>query len=172
MDIYRIPITNGPDVYTLVDEETYLWAATRKWHMDKDGYAQTSILNPATMRWTKRFLHRIIMGEPDGFEVDHINHNRLDNRFSNLRVVTHAQNQLNRRDRSSSTIGGGVRRYGDKFQAYFCGRDTETKKSKNKYLGIFNTLTEARSAVEDAKQSVNSKGIRGGTNEPAAELYK
>lgn len=44
-------------------------------------------------------MHRLILGltSDDGREVDHINHNRLDNRRCNLRVVTAAQNQQNRK---------------------------------------------------------------------------
>jgi hypothetical protein len=54
--------------------------------------------------------HRIIWawvsGEypPDGLEIDHINRVRDDNRLSNLRIVTHSQNSLNR-GRRGSTIG-------------------------------------------------------------------
>ena len=33
---------------------------------------------------------------PDGHELDHINHNRLDNRLENLRLVTRSQNFMNR----------------------------------------------------------------------------
>lgn len=43
------------------------------------------------------YVHRRIMQPPAGLSVDHINGNPLDNRRSNLRVVTHAQNMLNQR---------------------------------------------------------------------------
>ena len=39
------------------------------------------------------YLHRIVLAVDDF--VDHINHNPLDNRKSNLRVVTKSQNQMN-----------------------------------------------------------------------------
>jgi len=41
---------------------------------------------------------------PDG-NVDHINHCRSDNRMENLRVVTHAVNQKNRRLSNNNTSG-------------------------------------------------------------------
>lgn len=34
---------------------------------------------------------------PEGMEIDHINHNRFDNRIENLRCVTHSENQQNQR---------------------------------------------------------------------------
>jgi hypothetical protein len=44
--------------------------------------------------------------QPDG-QVDHINHDRSDNKIENLRVVTNQQNQMNRRytGNSSGVIG-------------------------------------------------------------------
>lgn len=41
-------------------------------------------------------IHRVIMGKKPGYEVDHINRDKLDNRRSNLRFVTHQQNLSNR----------------------------------------------------------------------------
>lgn len=43
------------------------------------------------------YLHRAIMKPSEGFVVDHIDGSTLDNRRSNLRVVTHAQNMQNRK---------------------------------------------------------------------------
>ena len=45
---------------------------------------------------TTLYMHRLIMGEPKGKQVDHWNHDTLDNRRSNLRIVTNRQNNENR----------------------------------------------------------------------------
>jgi hypothetical protein len=42
-------------------------------------------------------LHREIMGNPKGYEVEHANNNGLDCRRSNLRLATRSQNMANRR---------------------------------------------------------------------------
>ena len=50
-------------------------------------------------------LHRFIMNCPDDMMVDHINHNPLDNRKSNLRIVTNQQNSMNKGLQSNNTSG-------------------------------------------------------------------
>lgn len=44
------------------------------------------------------YLHRFVTNPGPGLEVDHSNHNSLDNTSANLRVVTHRENQQNRKD--------------------------------------------------------------------------
>jgi hypothetical protein len=50
-------------------------------------------------------LARVIMQPPDGMEVDHWDHLPLDNRRSNLRIVTPNENSRNRRTRPNNTSG-------------------------------------------------------------------
>ncbi|MDU7405660.1 MAG: HNH endonuclease signature motif containing protein [Citrobacter portucalensis] len=42
---------------------------------------------------------------PDRMEIDHINHDRLDNRIENLRLVSHQDNAKNRSKTSRNTSG-------------------------------------------------------------------
>jgi AP2 domain len=54
---------------------------------------------------TFKYLHRIIMGHPIGLNIDHKNHNGLDNRRDNLRVATKMQNCHNMAIKSNSKSG-------------------------------------------------------------------
>jgi len=50
-------------------------------------------------------LHRYIMDCPSGLVVDHINHDTMDNRRKNLRIVTSVQNGQNRLMAKNNTSG-------------------------------------------------------------------
>jgi hypothetical protein len=51
-------------------------------------------------------LHRFLLDFPDGFMIDHINHNTLDNRSCNLRLADNRLNQSNRDQVTSSKYTG------------------------------------------------------------------
>ena len=59
---------------------------------DRNGYALSNTKNGRVL------MHHLIIGRPpEGMYIDHINRDRLDNRSSNLRIVTVRQNNLNRK---------------------------------------------------------------------------
>jgi len=80
-----------------VDHEDVLRIAEFNWTLTKQGYAITSGGNKVI------YLHRLIMDAPIGKCVDHINGDRTDNRKSNLRICTQAQNLYNSTAQSTST---------------------------------------------------------------------
>lgn len=94
-------------------------------------------------------LHRLVTNAPDGLVVDHINHNPLDNRLSNLRVCTQSENMCNTVNRSDNTSGyKGV--YWDKSRGLWMA--SIQVKNKSKHLGRFPDINDAiearRKAVE------------------------
>ena len=63
----------------------------------QDGYPIVSIPGRRTMKLVHRLVAEAFIDNPRGcLEVDHINHNRQDNRVENLRWVTREENMVNR----------------------------------------------------------------------------
>lgn len=75
------------------------------WRVHQHEYVSTSIYDPNTKKITQIQLHRLIMNPLPEQEVDHINHIPYDNRKSNLRITTTAQNQMNSIISSRNTSG-------------------------------------------------------------------
>lgn len=82
-------------------------------------------------------LHRYILNPPPNFLVDHINRNTLDNRISNLRVVTPRENTCNMVTNTSGCAGVGYHKATQRWRAYY------NNKNKHISLGYYNTKEEA-----------------------------
>ena len=100
----HIPLTQGK--VAIVDDKDYEYLNQWKWYAHKKGntyYARRSInykLNGKKKTRTIQ-MHNIVLSKTDvSKEIDHKNHNGLDNRLSNLRICTHAQNLANQRIRT------------------------------------------------------------------------
>ena len=85
----RIPLTQGQ--YALVDGEDYEKLNIHKWYAcyrdNTQSYRAVKTIYPDG-RPVQLIMSRYIMGEPKGMQVDHRNHNTLDNQKSNLRICT------------------------------------------------------------------------------------
>ena len=108
-------------------------------------------------------LHRVLMLATDGQSVDHINHNGLDNRISNLRICTNKQNCANLRPRKKARSGYiGV--YFDKekgtYRAYIC------QNGRNVYGGAFKNAIDAAKARD--KLALSFRGEFANLNFPEA----
>lgn len=83
--------------HTIVDDEDYPGLKDVRWHMATGGYAITLVKNRFTGKYYGLKMSNAIIWSPNGYMIDHINHDRLDNRRKNLRIVTCRQNLYNRR---------------------------------------------------------------------------
>lgn len=79
-----------------IDEEDLELVTGRRWHINSGGYAVWRG-NLDGRKQTLR-MHRLIARCPDELIVDHLNHDRLDNRRTNLRVTTQSENLRNKTD--------------------------------------------------------------------------
>lgn len=89
------------DKFFTIDDEDFELVSKYKWYLSTHGYAKTTIHKKETTKLDKNrniniAVHRLIMGNPEGKQIDHINRNRLDNRKSNLRLATHTENNWNK----------------------------------------------------------------------------
>lgn len=140
-DAIAIPLGNGGQA--LVDAADLQLVAAIRWRRSNKGYATGRWPGPdGQMR--SSFMHRLILGAPPGLQVDHINHDRLDNRRSNLRLATGSQNNANRRHADGKYRGVIYNRGKRKWQAYLGVRGRQL------HLGYFETAEQAAAAYNDA----------------------
>ena len=101
-----------------------------------------------------RVAWKLMTGEWPQAEIDHINRNRADNRWCNLREATKAQNAQNRAAHSNNHLKvRGVRQRPDgSFEPRIM------KEGRAIYLGVYPTLEEAVAVRKQAEQRIFSHG--------------
>lgn len=134
-----IPLTQGQ--VAIVDAEDYERLSKYKWYGAKTrgNYYAYRNRNNRTVS-----MHREIMGEPKGMCVDHKDGNGLNNRKSNLRICTVAQNIRNRR-----LVGGSSRYKGVYFQKSINKWKADiTFNGRRIYIGCFADEIDAAKAYD------------------------
>lgn len=117
-----------------------------KWYLRKNKDTQYVM---GTVNSRKVFLHRFILNASKGQVVDHINGDTLDNRDSNIRICSQADNCRNRIYKTSKGKIPGI------YQQY--GKNSNwsvriTYNYKDYHVGTFKTYEEAVAARLQAEQ--------------------
>lgn len=126
-----VPLTR--DKFAVVDQDDWYRVKHHKWRYMTNGYAAKEDDKQSVL------LHHEIVWCPEGFEVDHINGDKLDNRKQNLRVCTRAQNQANVGVTSRNKSG---------FKGVSFDRGKWVARTKGVHLGRFTDPVEAARAYD------------------------
>lgn len=122
----------------IIDSDDVEKCKKYKWHIKNDGRNKYAISNGSK----RVFLHRLIMNYYDtGMDIDHINRNGLDNRKSNLRIVTRSRNIMNQDETNGIKIAPS-----GNYQVAI-GKDYKTI-----YIGTYNSFEEAYIARKEAEE--------------------
>lgn len=142
------------------------WAGKEAGTIGPYGYRMVTIFNRHFA--AHRIAWCITHGQWPSEQIDHVNGQRDDNRLSNLRAATHAQNQRNMRISRSNTSGvTGV---------YWCRRTNRWKaeislRSRKVYVGVFRDLAAAEAAIR-AKRSELGFSDRHGREGPDYDRWR
>ena len=129
-----------------IDSDDYENVHQYSWYQTSNGYIATRDREKGGELLT---LHRKVMGARDDELVDHINHDKTDNRKQNLRIVTRSQNQQNMKVPSHNS--SGVR--GVSWSNYHQNWVTQIwVDGEHHYLGAYKNFDDAVAARKAAEE--------------------
>lgn len=131
------------------DKEDYDLIKDYCWYINDRGYVATNI--PCDKGQWKITMHRLIMDVLDNSDmvVDHIYHNKYDNRKSQLRIVNNQQNAFNHSKLLNNTSGNNGVYWHKKHQKWeaLIGYN-----NKIIYLGLFENKEDAIKVRREAEE--------------------
>jgi len=130
----------------LIDAEDAVVAISRAWYLLRPRERQGPYVVAAG---SKSFLHRLLLNPPTGIVVDHINHDTLDNRRSNLRMVSNMANMQNRVGPNRNSKSGVLGVTWDAARGTWAA--WVHHEGRTRFLGRFATVDEAAQAVRNAR---------------------
>lgn len=144
----------SPTKVTIVDDEDFEFLSQWNWGFDgRYAYRRIHLGMDGKKQITQKiYIHKIINATPEGFDTDHINRDKLDNRGVNLRTATRSQNGINK-----PKLPGATSRY--KGVCWHSQRGkwrAEIKRNGvKKYLGVFDSEEAAAEAYRKAANEIS-----------------
>ncbi len=130
----RLSLLGRADDFTfLISKSSLEKVIKHQWYLDGNGY-------PKSYKARGHTLHRYLLGkQEEGYVIDHINRNKLDNRLENLRIITAKENSYNRTKSVSSknSYKGIIQKPNNKY--YACISKDKIKSE----IGPFDTEEDA-----------------------------
>lgn len=94
----------------------------------------------------KIYMHRFILSPADGIDIDHIDHNGLNNSRANLREATSAENSRNTKKRASKTSSAFK---GVSWDSLACRWKAQIScNRRHKHIGLFTSERDAAAAYD------------------------
>ena len=145
-----IPLTHGKSA--LVDDEDFERVNKYKWYPNtrKNTFYAYGRINGVVIH-----MHRFILGLTKREEqVDHENHNGLDNRRCNLNIVSHSFNLIQRKKRIAPTVSKykGVSYHKNRTKPWLA------KLGRNNYCGYYTNEVDA--AIARDEMLINIYGLK------------
>lgn len=136
-------------------EFPYTWCVN--WDKDTQSFYVQGSMTRVNGKRAGALLHRWITDAPKEMQVDHKNHNGLNNTDDNLRIVTGAQNKQN-------TNGSYINSKSGIRGVSWCKQSKKWKvqvnvKGKGNYLGCFSDINEAERVAKGARQKYMTYSI-------------
>lgn len=130
--------------YSKIDENDLGLIRQYKWHLTSNGYLATRT------NYKIMFLHQLFLDyDTTRYECDHINRDKLDNRRSNIQIITNQENSRNKGPNKNNRTGRkGITLFIKRKKKYMA---RIMHNGKNIYLGYFMNLEDAIKARKEGE---------------------
>ena len=145
----RVPLTRG--MFTIIDAVDLDFVNSFRWYARSEGSGSGRFYALRNLNKKTLLLHRVLLQATDGQYVDHINHDTLDNRRSNIRICTAQENAFNRQKQPGCKLSQykGVQ-YVPRLHNTNPWKAVINLNGKSTHLGCFPTELEAAQAYNQA----------------------
>jgi len=141
----------GTGIFTWkVDRHHRPLAGKKAGHINGDGYVEITVAGRSIK--AHRLAVLLVAGAYPRDEVDHIDGDRTNNRFANLRCVSRADNQKNRKRHSTNRSGYKGVSWKAQNSRWVASINIGGKRI---HLGYFDTAEDARDAYEIAAERLH-----------------